>query len=100
MNVAVKWKVAALTLVTWPIAFWLAPADPDSPAFKFLLVLASLPLLIAVGIELRAQWRQRYERPESYVEGSPAGNKIATVLAVALIGLVVCLEYSIARQHT
>jgi hypothetical protein len=100
VNVAVKWKVAALTLVTWPIAFWLAPSDPDSGAFKFLLVLASLPLFIALGIELYAQWRQLCERPESYVAGSPVGNKIAVVLAALLIGLVACLAYSVARQHT
>jgi hypothetical protein len=100
VNVAVKWKVAALTLITWPIALWLAPTNPDSIAFKILLVLASLPLLIAVGIELYAQWKQLYERPESHVAGSPAGNKIAVALAALLIGLVVCLAYSIARQYT
>ena len=100
MNVAVKWRIAALTLVTWPIAFWLAPSDPDSGAFKFWLVLASLPLFIAVGMELYAQWRQLYERPGSYVVGSPTGNKIAVVLAVLLIGLLACLAYSVARQYT
>jgi hypothetical protein len=99
VNVAVKWKVAALTMVTWPIALWLTPANPDSLAFKILLVLASLPLLIAVGIELYAQWKQLYESPESYVAGSPTGNKIAVVLAAVLIGLVAYLAYSIAH-HT
>jgi hypothetical protein len=99
VNVALKWKVASLTLVTWPIALWLAP-EPDSRASKILLVLASLPLLIAVGIELYAQWKQLYESPESYVERSPAGNKIAVVLAAVLIGLVVCLAYSVVRHHT
>jgi len=99
VNVALKWKVASLTLVTWPIALWLAP-DPDSRASKVLLVLASLPLLIAVGIELYAQWKQLYQSPESHVEGSPTGNKIAVVLAAALIGLVVFLAYSVARHHT
>jgi putative effector of murein hydrolase len=95
-----KWKVAALTLATWPIALWLAPPDPSSRGTKILLVFASLPLFIALGIELYAQWRQLYERPESYVAGSPTGNKIAVVLAVLLIGLVACLAYSIVRQHT
>ena len=50
--------------------------------------------------ELYAQWRQLYERPESYVAGSPTGNKIAVVLAALFIGLMACLAYSIARQHT
>jgi len=59
-----------------------------------------LPLFIAIGIELYAQWRQLYEKPGSYVAGSPMGNKIAVVLAALLIGLVACLAYSITRQHT
>ena len=88
MNAAVKWKVAALTLVTWPVALWLASPNPDSRASKILFVVASLPLFIAIGIELHTQWRQLYERPESYVAGSPTGNKIAVVLAALLIGLV------------
>ena len=100
MNVAVKCKIAALTLVTWPAALWLASPNPGSRASKILLVFASLPLFVAIGIELYAQWRQLYERPESYVAGSPTGNKIAVVLAALLIGLVACLAYSIARQHT
>jgi hypothetical protein len=99
VNVALTWKVASLTLVTWPIALWLAP-DPDSRTSKVLLVLASLPLLIAVGIELYAQWKQLYQSPESYVEGSRAGNKAAVALAAALIGLVVCLAYSVVRHQT
>ena len=99
MKVALNWKVASLTLVTWPVALWLAP-NPDSRASKTLLVIASLPLLIAVSIELYARWRQLKESPESYVEGSPAGNKIAIVLAVALIGLLVCLAYSVVRHDT
>lgn len=100
MTVAVKWKVAALTLVTWPVAAWLVFPDPNSRSSKALLVVASVPLFIAVGIELYAQWRQLCERPESFVSGSPTGNKIAVVLAAALIGLVACLAYAIARHHT
>ena len=99
MKVALNWKVASLTLLTWPVALWLAP-NPDSRASKTLLVIASLPLLIAVTIELYTRWRQLKESPESYVEGSPAGNKIAIVLAVALIGLLVCLAYSVVRHDT
>ena len=100
MKVAVKWKIAALTLVTWPIAAWLVFPNPSSRSSKAMLVAASLPLFIAVGIELYAQWRQLRERPESYVSGSPAGNKIAVVLAAALMGLVACLAYAITRHHT
>ena len=100
MKIAVKWKFAGLTLVTWPIAAWLVFPNPSSLSSKALLVLASLPLFIAVGIELYAQWRVLCERPESYVSGSPAGNKIAVVLAAVLIGLVACLAYAIARHHT
>jgi hypothetical protein len=100
VNVAVKWKVAALTLLTWPIAAWLVFPDPGSRSSKLVFVVASLPLFIAVGIELYAQWRQLCERPESYVSGSPAGNKIAVVLAAVIIGLVAWLAYSIARHHT
>jgi len=100
VKVPVKWKVAALTLVTWPIAAWLAFPNPSSRSSEALLILASIPLFVAVGIELYAQWRQLCERPESYVSGSPAGNKIAVFLAAVLIGLVACLAYAIARHHT
>jgi len=100
VKIAVKWKVAALTLVTWPIAVWLVFPNPSSRSSKALLILASVPLLVAVGIELYAQWRQLCERPESYVSGSPVGNKIAVILAAVLIGLVACLAYAIARHYT
>jgi hypothetical protein len=100
VTIAVKWKIAALTSVTWPVAAWFAFPNANSGSSKALLVGASLPLFIALGIELYAQWRQLCEKPESYVSGSPTGNKIAVVLAALLIGLVGCLAYAVARHHT
>ena len=100
MKVSAKWKIAALVLVTWPLAVWLIGQNFRSPASKLLLVVASSPLLIAAGIELYAMWRQASVHPESYVEGSPTGNKIAVVLAFVLIGCVLWAAYSLVRQHT
>ena len=99
MKVAAKWKLAALTLVAVPAAIWLVP-DPLSHWSKALIAVAFMPLFIALGIELRATWKRATEHRESYVEGSPTGNKLAVALAVVLIGLVLWAAYSVVHQHT
>lgn len=98
MKVAAKWRLAALTLVAVPAAIWLVP-DPLSRWSKALIAVAFMPLFIAVGIELRATWKRATEHPESYVEVSPTGNKLAIALAVVLIGLVLWAAYSVVHQH-
>jgi len=100
MKAAAKWKVAALTLVTLPAAIWLSATAQASYPPKLVIGLGYVPLFIALGMELRATWKQATEHPESYVEGSPAGNKIALGLAVVLVGFLLWAVCSMVRQHT
>ncbi len=97
MKVAAKWKVAGLWLVTLPAAIWLLASTSMLRAPKLVIAAAFLPLFIALVMELRATWRQTSEHPESYVEGSPTGNKFAVALAIVLFGLVFWLVYSVVR---
>ena len=97
MKVAAKWKIAGLTLVTLPAAIWLLSSTPMFHAPRLVIAVAFLPLFIALGMELRATWRQASEHPESYVEGSPIGNKLAVALAIVLIGLAFWVVYSVVR---
>jgi hypothetical protein len=100
MKAAVKWKIAALTLVTLPAATWLVVATPMSHAPWLAISMGFVPLFIALGIELRVTWKQASEHPESYVEGSPAGNRLAAALAVVLLSLLLWAVCSVVRQHT
>jgi hypothetical protein len=100
MRASAKWKVAALTLVTLPAAIWLAAITQTFHAPRLLVGLGFVPLFIAIGMELRVTWKQVSEHPESYVEGSPAGNRIASGLAVVLAGLLLWVVCFVVRQHT
>ena len=100
MKVAANWKIAGLTLVTLPVAIWLLASTPMVHTPKLVIAAAFLPLFIALGMELRARWRQASEHPESYIEGSPTGNRFAVALAIVLIGLALWVVYSVVRQHT
>lgn len=100
MKAATKWKIAALTLVTLPTAIWLAATAQMFHAPRLTIGLGLAPLFIALGTELRATWKHISEHPESYVEGSPVGNRIASGLAVVLAGLLLWVVCSMVHQHT
>lgn len=100
MKAAAKWKIAALTLVTLPATIGLAATTPTFLLARLVVGLGFVPVFIALGMELRATWKQVSEHPESYVEGSPAGNKIALGLAVVLAVLLLWLVCSVVRPHT
>jgi len=82
-----KWKIAALTLVTFPLSFF---ASMESEKHGYLIIFIGLsPLLFAVSIEFIAEIVSDYQHykqtgvfPDSKIEGSPVGNKIAVVLAI------------------
>jgi hypothetical protein len=97
---ATKWKIAALTLVTWPAAFWYLLQGPNTSSSSIVISLASLPLFVAIGIEMYSHWRLLKEQPELYVEGSPVGNMIAKVLGFILLGLLLALIYRVATNLT
>jgi hypothetical protein len=97
---SMKWKIAALTLVTWPAAFWYLAQSPNGVSPRLTISLASLPLFVAICIEAHSHWKLIRERPESYVEGSRIGNRIAAILGVILLGLLLALIYGVATNHT
>jgi hypothetical protein len=94
-----KWRLAAGTLVTLPPAFWYLGYHPRSNA-KLVIVVAFVPLLIGVLIELRDQWRVAGENPGQLKEGSPVGNVIAWVLAVPLAMLILYVVYRMIAGTT
>ena len=79
-----KWLLVASTLITVPIAVWYARTD-STVNLKLAVYLASLPLVAAVGIEVIEKWKVMRDTPELYQEGSPIGNRLAVILAAALI---------------
>ena len=91
-----KWKIAALTFVTFPISIFLISQAIET--HRSLIIFIGLsPLLFAVSIELLAEvvsdlkhYKQNGEFPSSETEGSPIGNNIAVVLAI-LFGLIFVL---------
>ena len=100
---ATKWKVAALTLVTLPVAIWYVTDNPDTHISKFALFLGFSPLFVGAGAELYGQWKAVWDNlgnPEPRVVGSPTGNKIAVILGLILLGLVVFLAYVGATHRT
>jgi len=91
-----KWKIATLTLVTFPISIYLN-VQGDNANTGLIAFIGLFPLLFAVTIEFAAEivsgWRhykQTGEIPPPEAEGSPVGNKIAVVLAI-LFGLIFIL---------
>jgi hypothetical protein len=100
---ASKWKIAALTLVTLPVAIWYVVANADTHNSKFVFLLGFSPLFVGAGTELYGQWKAVWDNrgnPNSQVVGSPTGNKIAVILGLTLIGLVVFLVYVGAARRT
>jgi hypothetical protein len=104
MKLAVsKWKVAALTLVTFPAAFWFADQYPDFSTSKLLFLLGLSPLIVGLGMELRSQWKtvlHKWGNPESHVEASPKGNKSSVILFFILVCLVLFLAFVGAMHRT
>jgi hypothetical protein len=93
-----KWAVAALTLMTMPLAIWLSGQDPKLRLMNIWIVLGFLPLGAALVIELRAQWKRVGKEPNSDMESSRIGNKVAAVLAVVLASMGVLAIYSFLTQ--
>ncbi len=93
-----KWVLAATTLITLPVAVWYIRNDPSvSP--KLAIYLACLPLLAALGIELIERLKIARDTPELYQEGSPIGNRIAVVLALALsLTVVLAVIYRVVSR--
>jgi|SRR5271163_914015 len=83
-----QWKIAALTLVTLPLAIWVSTSiDSNSNAFTAIIGIGCLPLIIGVVFDVRERRRLMRQDPNSYQEGSPIGNKIALVLGLVLLAL-------------
>jgi hypothetical protein len=83
-----QWKIAALTLVTLPLAIWISTSiNGNFDAFTSIIVIGCLPLAIGVVFDLRERRRQMRQDPNSYEEGSPVGNKIALVIGLVLLAL-------------
>lgn len=83
-----KWKVAALTLITLPVAMWFVFQHPESRPPGLWITIGSVPLFTAVFMELRAQWDLLSKDPNYVDKGSPVGNRIAVALAAVIICLV------------
>jgi len=100
---ASKWKVAALTLVTLPMAIWLSPENPDLPISKFVDFLGFLPLFIAAAMELQSQWTavlEKWRNPESHVEKDQKGNKVFYIPCLTLVSLVLLIAFVGSMLHT
>ena len=83
-----QWRIAALTLVTLPLAIWVSISiHGSSNALAAFVGIGCLPLAIGVVFDLRERRRQIRQDPNSYQEGSPIGNKIALVLGLVLLAL-------------
>lgn len=83
-----KWKIAALTFITWPVAIWFVDQAPETRPLGFWLTLGSVPLFTAILMELRDHWSRVLKDPTYVDKGSPVGNKIAVALAGLILGLV------------
>jgi hypothetical protein len=94
-----KWKVAALTLITWPAAIWFVAQDPRSRPLGLWITIGSIPLFTAILMELRAHWDRLSKDPAYVDKGSPVGNRIAVVLAAVIICLLLFGIYSAFRQQ-
>ena len=92
-----QWKIAAVSLVTWPIAIWLLVHWPGAFSPTPLMIVASLPIFVGMSLDIYA--RITSDKPDPYKGGSAIGNKIAVLLAVVLICTLLFLAYRVATHQ-
>lgn len=92
-----KWKVASLTLLTFPLTIWFADRTDDDVVRRLLIDLSFMPLIVACSMELYAKAMSR--KPDPYGGVSAAGNKIAGILAVVLFCTVLFIYLYRAATH-